>query len=160
MNCVICGGPAVKVTEKKPAKYRDQTIVVESELFRCESCKEEFVTPEQLRQHVRAVKDEIRRKHGLLSPEKLVEIRVKTLRLTQAELEELLGTPPKTIVRWESGKVIQSNAHDNMLRLLARDPNTIEKLRQVQKLKSRQQKEYESSHKSKAVAVGGHTVTA
>ena len=151
MNCLICGGRASKVKERKIAKYRDETVEVESEFFQCEPCQEEFVTPEQMKQHVRTVKNEVRRKHGLLAPEKISQIRRK-LKLTQEELEELLGTGPKVVVRWESGKVIQSNGHDNMLRLLECHPGMVDKLRQVQALKVKQQKEYARSHQGDAVA--------
>lgn len=151
MNCLICGEKTSKITEQRMAKYRDETVEVETEFFHCDSCKEEFVTPEQMRQHVRAVKNEIRRKHGLLPPERITKIR-NGLSLTQEELEELLGTGPKVVVRWESGKVIQGNGHDNMLRLLERDPNMVDKLRQVQTHKLKQQKDYAKSHKPRAVA--------
>lgn len=144
MNCTICGEPATKVSELKKARYRDETVEVASEFFRCESCKEGFVTPEQMRTHVRAVKNEVRKKHGLLSPERIAAIRHK-LELTQSELEVVLGTGPKMVVRWESGKVIQSRGHDNMLRLLERDPSALKSLRQIQKLRATEQAKYAGS---------------
>jgi putative zinc finger/helix-turn-helix YgiT family protein len=144
MNCVVCGDSATKVKEVKKARYRDETVEVMSEFFRCESCKEGFVTPEQMRTHVRAVKNEVRKKHGLLSPEKIAAIRHK-LELTQSELEDVLGTGPKMVVRWESGKVIQSRGHDNMLRLLDRDPAALKSLRQIQKLRASEQEKYAES---------------
>ena len=145
MNCVICEHETTKVAEMKPSRYRDETVEVSREFFRCENCKEEFATPEQMRVHVRAIKNEIRKKHGLLSPDKIVEIRTK-LGLKQDELEELLGTGPKVVVRWESGKVIQSGGHDNMLRLLEREPSLLQKLRKIQELRSQEQKEYVRKH--------------
>jgi putative zinc finger/helix-turn-helix YgiT family protein len=148
MNCVICGSPATKITESRPARYRTETVAVPTEFYRCGSCNEEFVTPEQMREHVRAVKNEIRKKYGLLSPEAVVEIR-KKLKLTQEELEDLLGTGPKVVVRWESGKVIQSSGHDNMLRLLGSgNPDLVEKLRQIQKYRSAEEEKYRRTHQS------------
>jgi putative zinc finger/helix-turn-helix YgiT family protein len=144
MNCVICGGNAVAVVEQKQARYRDEVVEVSREFFRCESCQEEFVTPKQHGVYVAAVKNEVRRRHGLLSPERIIQIR-KKLGLTQAEIEELLNAGPKVVVRWESGKVIQSGSHDNMLRLLERDPSLIEHLRQIQQAKSTEQEQYASS---------------
>lgn len=151
MNCVMCGGKTTKVTEQRSSKYRDETVGVSSEFYRCDSCKEEFLTPDQSRNYVRSVKNEIRKKHGLLSPEHITRIRTK-LELSQEALEELLGTGPKVVVRWESGKVIQGNGHDNMLRLLDREPGTIERLRQIQKLKGREQEAYAKSHKAASSA--------
>jgi len=141
MNCVSCGSLASKVRKLSQARYRDETVRVRKEFFRCSSCKEEFVTPEQMRDRARSVKNEVRRKHGLLSPEKIVAIR-KKLELTQSQLEDVLGTGPKMAVRWESGKVIQSRGHDNLLRLLHRDPQVLKSLRQIQKLRSAEREKY------------------
>lgn len=139
MKCSVCGGQTTKVQEVKKAKYRDEIVEVATELFRCDSCGEGFVTPDQMRAHSRAVKNEVRKIHGLLPPEGIVAVRDK-LRVTQAALEDALGTGPKVVVRWESGKVIQSRGHDNMLRLLDRDPSVLKSLRIIQELRSKEQK--------------------
>jgi HTH-type transcriptional regulator / antitoxin MqsA len=141
MKCVICGGSATKVVENRIGRYRDERVEVRSELFRCDDCKEGFLDPTQMKAHNRAVKNEIRKKYGLLPPEKIEEIR-KKLGLTQAELEELLDTGDKVVVRWESGKVIQSGGHDNLLRLLDREPGMLKNLRQIQKAKLAEQERY------------------
>jgi putative zinc finger/helix-turn-helix YgiT family protein len=151
MNCVICGEPAVEIKEVKQARYRAETVAVPKAFFRCGSCKEEFVTPEQMRAYVRAVKNEVRKKYGLLSPEKIAEIRQR-LRLTQSELENVLGTGPKVVVRWESGKVIQGGGHDNMLRLLDRQPSILNSLRQIQELRSVEK----DKHAEPSSATDGH----
>ena len=144
MNCPVCGGRVKTVTEKKTGRYRDETVEVVSELMRCKQCGEGFLTPEQMAARVRDVKNEIRKKYGLLPPKKVKNIREK-LCLTQAELEDLLGTGPKVVVRWESGKVIQSSGHDNLLRLLDREPKILELLRQVQKSRLNEQQRYNSA---------------
>jgi putative zinc finger/helix-turn-helix YgiT family protein len=148
MNCVICGESAAEIKELKRARYRTETVEVPKEFFRCGSCKEEFVTPGQIRIYARAVKNEVRKKHGLLPPERIAEIRAK-LGLTQSELEDLLGTGPKVVVRWESGKVIQSRGHDNMLRLLDRDPAVLKSLRQIQALRAAEQDKHSESPSAK-----------
>lgn len=145
MNCVTCGGNASIMTERKRARYRGETVEVAREIFRCDSCQDEFVTPDQARIYVRAVKNEVRKRYGLLSPERIVQIR-NMLGLTQSEVEELLNTGPKVVVRWESGKVIQGAGQDNILRLLERDPSLVERLRQIQQVRSAEQIEYASSH--------------
>jgi putative zinc finger/helix-turn-helix YgiT family protein len=149
MNCVICGESAAEIKELKKARYRAETVEVPKEFFRCGSCKEEFVTPGQMRLYVRAVKNEVRKQHGLLPPERIAAIRAK-LELTQSELEDVLGTGPKMVVRWESGKVIQSRGHDNMLRLLERDPAVLKSLRQIQALRSAEQDRHAESLSRKA----------
>jgi putative zinc finger/helix-turn-helix YgiT family protein len=145
MNCVICGATATAITYRKQARYRDEIVEVPRESFRCDSCQEEFVTPKQARSYVSDVKNEVRKKYGLLAPERIVEIR-KKLNLTQTELEEVLDTGSKVVVRWESGKVIQSGGHDNMLRLLDRDPSILDALRQIQQCRSREQERYAKTH--------------
>lgn len=152
MTCSVCGGSTTKVREVKKAKYRDEIVEVATELFRCDSCGEGFATPEQMRVHTRAVKNEVRKKHGLLPPEEIASIRGK-LGLTQNGLEDVLGTGPKVVVRWESGKVIQSRGHDNMLRLLERDPSVLKSLRVIQEARSKEQE-------SGAVAQAEHRATA
>jgi putative zinc finger/helix-turn-helix YgiT family protein len=151
MNCVTCGEPAVEVKEVKKALYRAETVEVTKEFFRCSSCKEEFVTPQQMRAYVRVVKNEVRKHHGLLAPERIAAIRAK-LELTQSELEDVLGTGPKMVVRWESGKVIQSRGHDNMLRLLDRDPGILKALRQIQKLRASEQDSHAKSSEKMTIA--------
>lgn len=132
MDCVLCGKPAITVKAKRPGRYKAEVVEVDSEFFRCEPCQENFFSPEQMRAHFRAVKNEIRKKYGLLPPERIAQIR-RNLNLTQEQLERLLGTGPKTIVRWESGKVIQGRSHDNILRLLERDPALVKKLEEIQR---------------------------
>lgn len=132
MNCVLCGQAAVKVKAKRPGRYKAEVVEVESEFFHCERCQEDFFSPEQMRSHFRAVKNEVRKKYGLLPPERIAEIRRK-MHLTQEQLEHLLGTGPKTVVRWESGKVIQGRSHDNLLRLLERDRGLVKKLEEIQR---------------------------
>lgn len=150
MNCVMCGANAIAVTERKRARYRQETVEVSREVFRCESCQEKFFTPAQAHTYTCAVKDEIRKKYGLLPPKRIAEIRTK-LGLSQHELEELLGIGPKVIVRWESGKVIQGGAQDSLLRLLERDPATLKRLQQIKELRLAEQREY-ASHASQPAA--------
>jgi len=158
MKCHVCGGSATEVTETKNARYRNETVQVETKLFRCDACGEGFVTPQQMREHARAVKDEVRKKHGLLLPDRVAAIR-KKLELTQEQLEELLGTGPKVVVRWESGKVIQGSGHDLALRLLDTDPSALKNLRLIRGQQSEEQSRYAKTHTSNlatAVASGSH----
>ncbi len=143
MKCPICGGATAKlVRETRLGHYRRETVQVESEMYRCEACNEGFFTPTQLAAHNRTVKNEIRKRFGLLPPARIAEIRTK-LGLTQAELEDLFEIGPKVVVRWESGKVIQSSAHDSLLRLLEADPGKIETLRQIKQARLKERDRHE-----------------
>jgi putative zinc finger/helix-turn-helix YgiT family protein len=153
MNCIVCGKTAQIIREKRPAKYRVDVVEVDDEFFRCDSCGEEFVTPAQIKEHARIVKNEVRKKYGLLPPERIVEIREKA-GLTQVNLERLLGTGPKVVPRWESGKVIQSCAHDLVLRMLEQDPKkTIQLLEELSKARADERKKYSQAHSHGGAAV-------
>ena len=104
-------------------------VVIENgEMYRCESCGEEFFTAEQSRELSRRIKRQVREEWGLLSPERIVEIR-KSLGLSQAELEELFGLGEKVVTRWENGRVIQGRTADVALRLLEMEPGLLPRLR-------------------------------
>lgn len=148
MECVVCGGVASVVMEVRTGYYRSEQVQVRSELHRCKNCGEAFFDPQQAKKHNRAIKNEIRKKYGLLSPEEIIEIRNR-LNLTQSELEELLGAGQKVVVRWESGKVIQSGGHDNMLRLLG-EPTVLKKLREIRELRNGQRKSYSDKEEDMA----------
>jgi putative transcriptional regulator len=144
MRCPVCGTGTAKKVERKnyPARYNGEAIVVSSvEAFRCGDCGEEFLTSEQARAMSIAVKNEVRKKLGLLSPERIAAIR-ENAGLTQAQLEWLLGQGPKVVVRWESGKVIQGKAADTVLRLLEREPELVKDLQAIERQRSKQQERY------------------
>jgi putative zinc finger/helix-turn-helix YgiT family protein len=157
MKCPICGTGTAKKVERKGylARYNGEPVEVASvEAYHCDACGEGFLTPEQSRGMSVAVKNEVRKKLGLLSPERIAAIREKA-GLTQAQLEELLGQGPKVVVRWESGKVIQGKAADTVLRLLEREPELVKDLREIEKQRSKQQERYARQ----ATASAARTVT-
>jgi putative zinc finger/helix-turn-helix YgiT family protein len=144
MICPVCGTGRTKKVERKnyPARYNGEPVEVPRvEVLHCDECGEDFLTPEQSHALSVAVKNEVRKKLGLLPCDRIAAIREKA-GLTQAQLEELLGQGPKVVVRWESGKVIQTKAADSLLRLLEREPDLIRNLQQIAKQRSRQQGRY------------------
>jgi putative transcriptional regulator len=146
MRCPVCGtGTAKKVERENYAtRYNGEPVVVSRvEAFHCGDCGEEFLTPEQAHAMSVAVKNEVRRKLGLLSPQRIAAIREKA-GLTQAQLEALLGQGRKVVVRWESGKVIHGRAADTVLRLLEREPELVKDLQEIEKQRSKQQERYAS----------------
>src|SRR6266705_2434690 len=90
VTCVVCDSDKVKKIRKQfEARYNQVTVVIENaEMYRCEACGEEFFTAEQSREMSRQIKNRVREDLGLLSPERIVEIR-KNLGLSQAEMENL-----------------------------------------------------------------------
>ncbi len=130
-----------KIRRKFEARYNQMPVVIEhAEMYRCESCGEEFLTAEQSRELSKQIKSRVREEAGLLSPERIVEIR-KNLGLSQTELEELFGLGEKAVTRWENGRVIQGRTADVALRLLEMEPDVLPKLRKALS-RSRQSKVY------------------
>lgn len=129
-TCAVCDSDRVKKIRKKfEARYNQTPVVIENaEMYRCESCDEEFFTAEQSRELSRQIKSRVREEAGLLSPERIVEIR-KDAGLSQTELEELFGLGEKVVTRWENGRVIQGKTADIALRFLEMDPSLLAGLR-------------------------------
>jgi HTH-type transcriptional regulator/antitoxin MqsA len=69
-----------------------------------------------------------RRRHGLLSADEIRGIRER-FGLTQAEFARLLRLGANTLSRWESGRNVQTEAMDTLLRLIRDVPGSIDYLR-------------------------------
>jgi putative zinc finger/helix-turn-helix YgiT family protein len=69
-----------------------------------------------------------RKKHGLLSADEIRGIR-KRFGLTQSELAHLLHLGANTISRWESGRNVQTEAMEMLLRLIRDLPGSLDYLR-------------------------------
>ena len=120
-----CGGHFRLVTEVRDVTLGQSRVPVNESYFRCDLCAEERQTLEQLGNARRAAAGAARIRDGLLTPAEVRRIRENRLGLTQAQLESALGLGEKTAVRWETGRVLQPKATDNLLRLLDRDPSAL-----------------------------------
>lgn len=69
-----------------------------------------------------------RRKHGLLSADEIRAIRQR-FNLTQAAFARLLRLGANTLSRWESGRNVQTEAMDTLLRMIRDLPGSIDYLR-------------------------------
>lgn len=144
MSCPVCGARKTSKVKKKnyPARYNGEPVVVPSvEFLHCDHCGEDILTPEQARALSVAARNEVRKRSCLLSPKRIKAIRERA-NLTQAELEELLGVGSKVVVRWESGKVIQTSAADTLLRVLELDPDLVKTLRAIEAQRCKPQQQH------------------
>lgn len=116
-NCPMCDGDARVTTEVRAVTIGTRTVDVEDEFMRCQACGEELYRPDQMDATQRRAVAKIRDEDGLLAPEAIKRIR-RNYDVTQVELEAILGTGPKTVVRWERGTVCQGRAVDTLLRTL------------------------------------------
>src|SRR5712664_82346 len=134
VTCAICDSERVrKIRNKFEARYNQVPVLIEkAEMYQCESCGEEVFTAKQSRELSRQIKHRVREEAGLLSPERIVEIR-KDAGLSQTDLEELFGLGEKVVTRWENGRVIQGRTADVALRFLEMEPNLLAGLRSGRK---------------------------
>lgn len=119
ISCPVCSGTTlnpVRVSRHVEADDGSRLRYAE-ELTRCGACGERFYTHEQALASSRIRAGVLRRHERLLTPSEIRKLRAR-LKLSQADLERLLGLGAKTVVRWERGTVCQSRAVDTLLRLL------------------------------------------
>lgn len=96
--------------------------------LRCRKCGEVML---RLQDSKRLGEDAIaiyRKKHGLLSADEIRAIRER-FDLTQADLTRLLHLGANTISRWESGRNVQTEAMDILLRMIRDLPQSLAYLR-------------------------------
>lgn len=96
--------------------------------LRCSKCDEvvlRFSDSRRLQEDAIAV---YRKKHGLLSADEIRHIRER-FQLTQKELARLLHLGANTISRWESGRNVQTEAMEMLLRLIRDLPGSLDYLR-------------------------------
>lgn len=96
------------------------------EKFICQNCGEEIIKNEAFDQSLLNAFNDYRKKHKLLLPEEIENIR-ETYDLSQRALSRLLGWGQVTIHRYEKG-ALQDNAHDQMLSFIKKPDNMLDLL--------------------------------
>lgn len=96
--------------------------------LRCPKCHEVVLRYQDARRLGEDAIAVYRRKHGLLSASEMRAIRER-FELTQAEFGSLLRLGANTLSRWESGRNVQTEAMDTLLRLIRDVPGSIAYLR-------------------------------
>lgn len=119
-----CGGKFVLTTGPREIPIRGTTVVVSGQFYRCSACGEELVDLDQLDAARRAAADALTASEGLLRPEQIRALR-EELGFSQAAFEKALGLGSKTMVRWETGKVMPTQSMALLLLLLRRDPSAM-----------------------------------
>ena len=128
--CPVCAGSLSSITEEREVRIGKRSARVPDSCFHCSVCEEDFYAPGQMDATLRRASDAIRQEEGLLTPGEIRAIR-RRYGFTQTALEQLLGTGPKTVVRWEKGTVFQNRATDSLLRVLDAFPETASFLAQL-----------------------------
>ncbi len=125
-HCFACGANAVSERIAPATRMlagREVTVRNDRHMV-CASCGEARYDGAQISESERAFARALREAEGLLAPDALRRIR-RSFGLTQAEMERLLATGPKTWVRWERGTVVQSRIADQFIRQLAQRPDLV-----------------------------------
>ena len=97
----------------------------------CTACDEIFYGPEAGHAHHLAICKALH----LLTPEEIKGVRDR-LGKNQAEFARLTGVGVATLSRWEQGRLMQTRAHDNYLKLLLALPEAIGVLARIDSLRS------------------------
>jgi HTH-type transcriptional regulator / antitoxin MqsA len=116
-ECPLCGGAVARTNSSMPVALGRRNVRVAGDFNTCTSCGEVFLAPGETDRLLRAAADQVRHEENLLASSEIVALR-KSLGLTQAQFEQMLGVGPKTVVRWERGTVFQNSATDMLLRVL------------------------------------------
>ena len=121
-DCEECGGRVEQSAETISVDLRGETISVEGiDHGRCTQCEEVYLDLDSTERLQQEAVRRLRKARGLLTPAEIRDLRT-SLGLSQARFEKLLGTGPKTVVRWEKGTVFQSVTADKLMRLLIAKP--------------------------------------
>ena len=107
-----------------------EPVEYEAFLYKCNSCSNEFATSGQEKENFRTAYDIYRKRHNLLSPERIKEIR-QMYGLSQRGFSLFLGWGEVTIHRYEAG-AIQDKVHNETLALLE-DPRNALKILEMNK---------------------------
>ncbi len=119
-KCVECGGKTGSI-KNKPYRYDEcglDVVLHGVTQFRCEHCKEVFVSLPGIEALHRAIGGFIcSKRKALLTPAEIKFLR-KDLHLKSKELASALGVRPETVSRWETGKETIGETQDRLLRSL------------------------------------------
>ena len=126
-TCYLCESPAHLVTGRGKTWVGSRPISFQDEFYKCSNCGEKFYVGTMLDESSRRAAAAVRRADGLLAPDEIRDIRTQ-YGLTQANLEKLMNSGEKTVVRWERGTVAQNATADTLLRLLRDHPEVVAKL--------------------------------
>jgi HTH-type transcriptional regulator / antitoxin MqsA len=127
--CPACEAKLVEKRGRLKLPVNGEEVVVPSAVhLSCPRCHEVVLRYQDAR---RLSEDAIaiyRRKQGLLSADEIRALRER-FGLTQAQFARLLRLGANTLSRWESGRNVQTEAMDTLLRLIRDVPGSIDYLR-------------------------------
>ena len=134
--CPVCGeGHLKKIARPHTFTYNNDRHTIDNyEVFHCPVCEEDYLDHQTIQKFEPQLKEHRRRVDGFLTPSEIKAIR-QQFEVSQQLFSEILGGGTKGFARYESESVIQSQAMDNLLRVLAAYPEAFSYLRQLRERK-------------------------
>jgi HTH-type transcriptional regulator/antitoxin MqsA len=129
VNCPFCDSAAIVLRSDLHDVVkvgRRSASVDRLQQSECHACGATFVTPEQHDANL-ALINAAKAPLSPISPREIRETRVR-LRLTQEEAQKIFGGGPKAFSKYETGRVIPSDAFAKLLRLAAKNQHAFEQL--------------------------------
>jgi putative zinc finger/helix-turn-helix YgiT family protein len=127
--CPRCGTTLVERRSGLKVPVNGQEVSVPfAQHLRCPKCDEVVLRLSDARRLQEDAISVYRKKHGLLSADEIRALRER-FGLTQGELAGLLHLGANTVSRWESGRNVQTEAMEMLLRLLRDLPGSLDYLR-------------------------------
>lgn len=121
-SCPECYNSSLKFIEgTEEVLIHEEPVIVPVKYYKCQSCDIEFNDPDSTYDPVAYAYQEYRKRHNMMGPEEIRDIR-KKYGVSQKELAKLLGWGDATISRYENG-ALQDDAHNTMLTLI-KEPNS------------------------------------
>lgn len=122
--CEACNKETETIVIQKKEIYKvlGEEIEVEASILTCKECGEELFCEKLDNETLIKAYNAYRKKHKLLTPEEIKEIRTQ-YDLSQRSFSKLLNWGDKTICRYENGS-IQDKAHNSLL-LFLKDPKNM-----------------------------------
>lgn len=160
-QCPICGGSQLERREvTETFEYKGRSFEYPNYVvYGCASCGEEIVDRKCLKESGRKIRDFYRKVDGLLLSDEIKRIRKFKLELTQDDASKLIGGGPKSFCKYENCDVIQSEAVDNLLRVLDAYPHTMDVIKAKHNFKESPTKVMSMTIKTKQQHVETNNVT-
>ncbi|GBE06488.1 antitoxin MqsA [bacterium BMS3Abin10] len=138
-TCPICGAEALeKRSTTETLEYKGRKITIPNYIsYKCNECEESIVDEKTIKSSSKILNEFKKEVDGLLPIGEIKRIR-NSLGFTQEQISTILGGGKKAFAKYESGRIIQSKAMDNLLRIIGEYPfviNIISKQSRVKKTK-------------------------
>ncbi len=122
-TCHECNQIMSRDSRSMELQYQEQTTTVQMPGWYC-VCGESIHTGKDMVISDRAINIMKAKTYGFMVPEQIRKVR-KSLKLSQRKASEVLGGGPNAFYKYENGDVVISQAMNNLLKVLEKEPRMI-----------------------------------